>query len=121
MLAKIDDFLFEINDTDIQSIEHQLSFVWNTTKRIGNHQYLQQDGMWSESIKFSGRLILKSINALKEFEDKAKEQKPVRITFGTGESYLIVVDSIGRTKSGFFKDGKYRYQEYSISMQRYFE
>lgn len=121
MLAKIENFLFNLNDTDIASITHKLSFNWNKQKRMGNHQYTQSDGMWEEDITFSGKLILKSINALKEFEDKAKEQKPVRITFGTGESYMITIESIDRTKSGFLKDGKYRYQEYSISMQRYFE
>jgi len=121
VLAKIESFLFDLNDTDIESIEHQLSFGWNTQKRLGNHQYIQSDGMWEEAIKFSGKLVMKSVNVLKEFEDKAKEQKPVRITFGTGESYMITIDSINRTKRGFLKDGKYRYQEYSISMQRYFE
>lgn len=121
MLAKIDDFLFELNGIDIQSITHQLSFGWNKQKRIGNHQHIQREGLWEESVAFSGKLIIKRIDALKEFEDKAKEQKPVRITFGTGESYMIIIENISRTKSGFLKDGKYRYQEYSISMQRYFE
>lgn len=120
MLAKIDSFLFELNDTDIEKIEHQLSFEWNTQKRLGNHQYTQSDGMWEESVKFNGKLVLKSVNIFKDFEDKAKEKKQVRITFGTGESYMIVIDGISRTKSGFLKDGKYRYHEYSISMKRYF-
>jgi len=121
MLAKIEDFLFDLGDIDIESIQHQLSFNWNRRKRIGNHQHTQRDGLWEESISFSGKLMMKSVNALKDFEDLSKEQKPVRITFGTGESYMITIDSLSRTKKGFFKDGKYRYQEYSISMQRYFK
>lgn len=121
MLAKIEEFLFDLNNVDIESIQHKLNFGWNRQKRLGNHQHTQRDGLWEESITFSGKLIIKSVNALKEFEDKAKEQIPLRITLGSGESYMVTIDEINRTKSGFLKNGKYRYQEYSISMQRYFK
>jgi len=121
MLAKIGDFIFDLNNKDIQSISHQLSFGWNRQKRISEHSYTQREGLWEESISFSGKLILKSINILKDFEEMAKEQLPQRLTLGTGESYKITIESISRTKSGFLKDGKFRYQEYSISMQRYFK
>jgi phage protein U len=121
MLAKVGSFIFDINNKDIQSIAHQLSFGWNRQSRLGNHNYTQKSGKFEESISFSGKLILKSVSTLKAFEDMAKEQKPQRLTLGTGESYKITIDSISRTKSGFLKDGKFRYQEYSISMQRYFQ
>jgi len=121
MLAKIKDFTFDLNEVDIANIQHELSFNWSTQKRQGNHQYTQRDGLWEETVKFSGKLIIKSVDALKEFEDEAKKQEPMRITFGTGESYEVVIKKINRTKSGFIKDGKHRYQEYSISMQRYFK
>ena len=120
MLAKLGDFVFEMNDTDIKTITHQLSFGFNRQKRLGNHSYTQSDGLWEESISFSGKLILKSVNTLKSFEGMAKEKKPLRLTLGTGESFMVTIESISRTKSGFFKDGKFRYQEYSISLQRYF-
>ena len=121
MLAKVGEFVFDLNNKDISEITHRLSFGWNTQKRIGNHEYNQKSGKWEESVSFNGKLILKSKSILKEFEDTAKEQIPVRLTFGTGESYKVTIDSISRTKSGFFKDGNFRYQEYSISMRRYFE
>lgn len=122
MLAKIGSFIFDLNNKDIQTISHQLSFGWNKQKRLGTHSYMQRDGLWEEAITFSGKLILKSVNILKDFEDMAKEQVPVRMTLGgTGESYMITISDLSRTKSGFLKDGKYRYQEYSISMQRYFK
>jgi phage protein U len=121
MLAKLNDFLFELSKTDLESIQHQISFKWNRQDRAGNHQHTQKAGKWEESITFSGKLIMQSTNALKDFEDIAKEQKPVRLTLGTGESYLVTIDSLSRMKSGFLKDGKYRYQEFSIPMQRYFK
>lgn len=121
MLAKINDFLFDLNGNDIERIQHQLTFEYNRQKRIGNHQHTQSTGKWEEVVTFSGKLIMKSINALKDFEAMAKEKKPVRITFGTGESYEVTIDTMSRTKSGFMKDGKHRYQEYSISMTRYFK
>lgn len=121
MLAKIGSFVFDLNNKDIASISHQISIGWNKQNRLGNHQYTQKDGKWEEGISFSGKLILKSVNILKDFEDMAKDGKPVRMTLGTGESFKIVIESVSRTKSGFFKDGKFRYQEYSISMQRYFK
>ncbi len=121
MLAKINDFLFELNKTDLESIQHQISFKWDRQDRSGNHNHTQSTGKWEESIVFSGKLLMQSVNILKDFEDMAKEKKPVRLTLGTGESYLITIDSLSRSKSGFLKDGKYRYQEYSIQLQRYFK
>jgi phage protein U len=121
MLAKLNDYLFELSKTDIESIQHQISFGWNRQSRSGNHKHTQSEGEWEESIVFSGKLLMKSVNIFKDFEDMAKEKKPVRLTLGTGESYLVTIDSLNRTKSGFLKDGKYRYQEYSIPMQRYFK
>ncbi len=121
MILKIATFVFNLNDTDIDSIQHQLSFGWNRQQRVGNHQHTQRDGLWSESINFAGKLVMKSVSSLNDFEEIAKKQLPVRITFGTGESYQVTIDSLSRTKSGFLKDGKYRYQEYSISLQRYFK
>ncbi len=121
MLAKVGDFVFDLNNKDIISLTHQISLKWNKQKRLGNHQYIQKDGEFEETISFNGKLILKSVNILKSFEDMAKEAKPVRMTLGTGESYMVVIEDISRSKSGFFKDGKFRYQEYSISLQRYFK
>ncbi len=120
MLAKIEDFLFDLNGNDIATIQHRFNFEWSRKKRIANHQYTQRNGLWEEAITFSGKLLLQSVDALKAFEDLAKEQRPVRLTLGTGESYEVVIDGLSRVKSGFLKDGKYRYQEYSISMTRYF-
>lgn len=121
MLLKISNFLFELNKTDIESIQSQLTFSWATQKRLGNHQHSQKDGKWEQSINFGGKLIMQRINVLKDFEDMAKEGKPVRFTLGTGESFQVTIGSLSQTKSGFFKDGKHRYQEYTISLQRYFK
>ncbi len=121
MLLKIDDFFFNYNESDIDNIQHQLTANWNSQKRLGNHRHTQRDGLWDESISFSGKLLMKSVNALSEFEELFKKQTPVRATFGTGESYMIVIEKLTRTKKEFLKDGKYRSQEYSISIKRYFE
>jgi len=121
MLAKIDDFLFDLNKNDIDSIQHQLSLTWNRQTRLGNHQYTQREGSWEETLSFGGKLLMQSVNALKEFEDLVKTGKPVRLTLGTGESYEVTINSLDRTKKSFLKDGKYRHQEYSISLQRYFK
>ena len=121
MLAKVGEFIFDLNNKDIADISHQLNFPFDTQKRIGNHEYTQKRGQWEEDVNFNGKLILKSVNILKEFEDMAKEQLPVRLTLGTGESYKVTIKSMSRTKSGFLKDGKFRYQGFSIAMRRYFE
>ena len=121
MLAKVGEFIFDLNNKDISAISHQLSFEWYKQKRIGNHTHTQQSGKWEESISFSGKLLLKSKSILKDFEEMAKEQIPVRLTLGTGESYKVTIENVSRTKSGFFKDGNFRYQEYSITMGRYFK
>jgi len=121
MLAKIEGSLFELNEKDIESIQHELTLPWNRQTRLDNHQYTQREGSWEEKITFGGKLLMQSVHALKEFEDLTKEQRPVRLTLGTGESFDVVINTLSRTKKGFTKDGKYRYQEYSISLQRYFK
>lgn len=120
MLAKIGESIFELNEADIQSISHSVTIGWNRSKRIGTHEIAQKDGTWEESVTFEGRLVLKSIDTLKNFEEEAKAGKPLRITLGSGESFEAVIESYSKTKSGFFKDGAYRYQSYSITIKRYF-
>lgn len=121
MLAKIGNFVFDFNNKDIDSISHQLNIGWDRQQRQGNHTYTQKSGTWEEETTFKGKLVLKSVRVLDDFENAIKEGKPIRLTLGTGESYEVAIDNLTRTKSGFLRNGGFRFQEYSIKMQRYFK
>ncbi len=119
MICKIDEFLFDVRDTE--TLTHQLSFDWADRKRLGNSPLRQATGAWDEEITIEGKLLVRSVKALDDFENIAKEKKPVRLTLGTGESFKVVITSISKSKKDFFKDGKFITQEFSISLKRWFE
>lgn len=121
MLAKIDQFTFELNKKDIAKIRHRFDFGWEHIARIGDHDYTQSSGAWKERISFDGKLIMKSVSSMNDLEALAKQKQPLRLTLGTGESFMIVISSLERTKSEFIKSGEYRVQKYKISLERFFE
>lgn len=121
MLAKIDKFFFEIDKTDIQKISHRINFGWSQVDRIGGHFYTQAHGQWEETVEFSGRLLMQSVSTVKDLIETAKAKAPVRLSLGTGESFMVVIDAIEQEKSSFLRQGEFRVQEYRITIKRYFE
>ncbi len=119
MICKIDEFLFDARDT--RSLSHELGFDWADRKRLGNHPLRQAVGAWDEEIAIEGRLLARSVRALDDFENLAKAKVPLRLTLGTGESFMVVVASISKRKKEFLKDGKFITQEFRVLLKRWFE
>ena len=119
MICKIGEFLFEARDTD--TLRHELSFDWTERKRLGNAPLRQATGKWDEEIALEGRLMVRSVKALDEFEELARSKKPVRLTLGTGESYMVVITTISKSKKRFHNDGYFIEHDFSIALKRYFE
>lgn len=121
MLAKIGEFTFEFGSTDLDTIRHRFSFAWRKHERLGKSPTYQATGSWEEEITLDGQLVMKSVRTLEPFEAMAKAKEPVRLTLGSGESYMVIIDGLERSKSGFTTKGLFRKQSYSISIKRYFE
>ena len=121
MLAKIGEFTFAFGAAELEEITHTLTYGWEKKKRIGNHPLWRTSGKSEESIDITGNLVLKSVHALDDFETMAEAQEPVRLTLGTGESYMIVITSLTRRKGNFIPSGKYMTQAYSMKLERYYE
>lgn len=119
MICMIGTYMFEVKDTD--SLRHEILFSWSERKRLGNHPLRQATGIWDESITIEGRLLASSVRALDSFEQMAKSKEPLRLTLGTGESFMVVAVSISKRKRDFLKEGKFITQEFSVSLKRWFE
>ena len=118
MLAKIGDFLFELNGTNVDKIKRSLSFGFATNQRLGNHNSFQAVGMWEESVEFNGTLVVKSQNQLRDFETMGKLKKEATLALGTGEVMKVVILDISRELDSFLKSGEFLKQTYKIGLQR---
>ena len=116
MIALIDDFKFEINNTNIDKIKSTLNFNFTTNNRLGNFDNYQATGRFEEKLEIDGILIAKSQTQLKEFEDMAKLKQPV--TFTTDDIIkTVLIFNLEREKSNFLKDGAFVKQSYKIVLQ----
>jgi len=118
MQAKIGDFLFDLNDTNLDKIKRSLSFGYATNQRLGNFNSYQAIGAYEESVEFNGTLIAKSINQLKDFETMAKEKQEATLALGTGQVMTIIILNLDLERDSFLRDGAFLKQTYKISLQR---
>jgi len=116
MLAKIDDFTFEINDTSFESIELKSDFRYATQKRLKNFDIYQAVNSYAQSITINGELIAKSQIQLKAFEDMANEKKERTMVFADGTAKSVLILSFNRSRDTFLKDGAFLKQGYTIKM-----
>jgi len=119
MLGMIDDFKFEMNETEFDKISHEISFDWAESKRIGNHAKLQAIGKSNESFTFSGVLLLKSVNSFDDLIEIGSRQKPVVLSFVNASSIKVVILKIKRDMSLFLKTGEFVKQGFNIELKRW--
>ncbi len=118
MQAKIGDFLFELNGTNVDKIKRSLSFGYATNQRLGTFNSYQAIGAWEESVEFNGTLVAKSIKQLNDFETMAKQKEELTLALGTGEVMKVIILNIELERDSFLKDGAFLKQTYKISLQR---
>ncbi len=118
MQAKIGDFLFDLNGTNLDKLKRSLSFGYATNKRLGNHNSYQAIGAWEEKVEFNGTLIAKSIKQMSDFEVSAKLKEETTLALGSGEVMKVVILSLELERDSFLKDGAFLKQTYKIELQR---
>lgn len=120
MLGFIDDFKFEMNKVEFDSISHEIKYEYAQTKRIGNHVKLQAISKSDESFSFSGTLILKRTSSFDELEKIANKQMPVVLSFSNTSSIFVVIESIKKDMSVFLNTGEFIKQGFNIQLRRWY-
>ncbi len=121
MLCDLGGFLFEIGEVEFEKLNRSLKFNFAKIERIGNNPTYQAIKGYEESFSLEGKLIAKSNSSLKKLEDIAKKKLPVRLTLGSGESLMVLIDSIGEARSMFLKDGHYVKNDFKIALKAYYD
>jgi len=121
MLCSLGDFVFEIGGVEFEKLNRQLKFNFAKRERIGANPTFQAIKGYEESFNLEGKLIAKSNSSLKKLEDIAKKKLPVRLTLGSGESLMVLIDSIGEARSYFLKDGHYIKNDFRLTLKAYYD
>lgn len=116
MLAKIDDFTFEVTNASYNSLKRSMDYRFNAQQRISNHDYFQDISKYEESIELKGVLLLKSQSQLKDLEDMAKEKKERLLVFTNGTCKTVIILTLELEQSNFLKDGAFLKQSFKINL-----
>ena len=116
MLAQIDEFTFDINDTAFDELKRTINFTFNHSQRLGNFDNWQSTGMYEETIELKGTLIAKSQKQLRDFELMARAKQPRILAFGDGTCKTILILTLELSRSSFLKDGAFLKQEFKIDL-----
>lgn len=121
MLCNLGGFTFEIGKVDFEKINKNLKFHFAKRERIGTNPTFQAIKGYEEEFDISGKLIKKSNSSLKNLEDIAKKKKPVRLTLGSGESLMVIIESISEARDMFLKDGHYVKSDFKIKLKAFYD
>ena len=116
MLAKIGDFIFDINDTNYKTISQKEEYRFSTQKRLDSFDIFQDINKHGETLSISGELYAKSQSQLKAFEDMAREKKERTFVLTDGTVKTVIILSLEKTKESFLQDGAFLKQSYTIEM-----
>lgn len=117
MLAMIDDFEFDVKDTNYDEFESRLTFFFATHQNLGGFDTYQNVGQYEEQILLKGTLICKSQRQLDEFEKIGKSKRVVTLAFASGKAYDILIFTLNKKRDNFLNTGEFLKQEYTVDLQ----
>jgi len=121
MLCDLGGFTFEVNKTEFEKLNRSLKFNYAKRDRIGNNPTYQAIKRYEEEFNIEGKLIAKSNSSLKQLEDIAKKKLPVRLTLGSGESLMVIIESISEARTLFLRDGHYIKNDFKVKLKAYYD
>ena len=121
MLCDLGGFVFEIKKAEFEKLNKTIKFNYAKKDKVGANPTYQAIGGFEEEFQISGKLIKKSNSTLKKLEDIAKKKEPVRLTFGSGESLKVLIESISEDRSLFLKDGHYLKNDFTIKLKAFYD
>jgi phage protein U len=119
VLAKIDEFSFEMNKTTFDQFQNSLKFDFAKQSSLVGFSSYQAIGKWSQSLNLSGIAFLNN-NAIDDIENIAKLKKPVLLTTPKHMFNIIILD-IQETQKDFYIDGTFFELGYTIKLERVFD
>lgn len=122
MMLALGLFVFMRQTLPYQSMQHDISWRWPSSSRVGERPAFQFLGVEEEKITLSGTLYPEitggrvSLQALKLMADEGKAWSLIE---GTGTIYgMFVVNSVRQTHVDFFSDGTARKIDFNLELTR---
>ena len=117
MLAIIDDFEFDVKNTNYDEFSSSLSFSYASHENLGGFNTYQNTGMYEEQITLKGTLICKSQRQLDDFEKVGKSKREVTLAFSNGKAFDVLILGLNKKRGSFLNTGEFLKQDYDISLQ----
>ena len=121
VMAILDSFIFELDPksrgaVEFAGLDTTEDYRWKTHKKIDAFDTHQDIQKWGQKLTLKGDLILKKIHSLDPISAVAKKKEKVVFALGTGEVWMVKINSIKRGRSVMDIDGKHFRQSYTIEM-----
>ena len=114
MLCSLDDFQFESDGVNLETIKTQSQYDYVSTKTLDDFEHWQATGKYSTSKTLAGKLIKKSNASLNDLELIAARKKPVTLAFEDGQALTVVIMEINTDRAHFIKTGAFLVQDFEV-------
>lgn len=122
MMLSLGLFIFEVNSAAYQTLQRQSAQRWQSSDRIGLRAAQQYLGKGDDTIALSGVLMPElsgGQSSLDLLQSLANSGKAHVLLDGSGKALGIwIIVSISENHSEFFRDGKARKSEFTLSLKR---
>jgi len=122
MLLSLGLFVFEINSTAFQQLQHATAQRWSTNNRVGSRPNYQYLGPGEESITLEGTLYPQFTGGLSDLsmlKQMAASGKAYLLISGNGRIHgLWFIESISETHTQFLDNGQPRKIGFTLTMKR---
>lgn len=119
MICMLDNYSFEL--LNVEEVKKKITFGWSKHQRLSNHPKKQAVGKYEESFEIEAVFYKKKRSFLVDFEDMAKEKKPLWLVFPTGEALEVIISEVELTKSYFDDAGSPLKQVINFKMEVFYE
>ena len=121
MLCDLGGFLFMTGGVEYEKLTKSLKCNYAKRERIGANPTYQAVKGYEESFTIEGKLVAQSNYSLAYLEDIAKRKKPVRLTLGSGESLMVLIESIGEARGAFMDNGHWVRNDFKLTLKAYYD
>lgn len=119
MLGMLDNYIFKMTKTQLNSIQEEIDFGVVSSFRIGNYPKHQASSKGKESFTLAGTLILQSIKELEILKELGRKQEPVVLSLSSLATIKVMMITLSISKSNFLNTGEHLEQGFTLKLERY--
>ena len=119
MLCDLGGFVFKTDGAGFEKLSRGLKYRYAQKARVGADPTFQAIGGVQERFVIEGKLAAKSNRTLEALERIASEKKPVRLTLGSGESLMVIIEAIDESRGAFIDDGHWVTNDFKVTLRVY--